>query len=103
DPATLAAIAQKFTSQPRPWIVLGIGASHPDKDWPDEHWAGFTAALRERTAGTAFLIGGNANKTRADKFIATSAGAAAVNACYLSLIEATALLRHADLFIGPSS
>ncbi len=41
--ATLAAIGEKFTSQPRPWIVLGIGASHPDKDWPDDHWPEFLA------------------------------------------------------------
>ncbi len=102
-PATLVAISTKFVAQPRPWIVLGIGASHPDKDWPDAHWAAFTSALRERTAGTVFLIGGNANKARAEKFVAGSAGASAVNACDLGLIEATALLRNADLFIGPSS
>ena len=30
-------------------------------------------------------------------------GAAAVNACDLGLVEAAALLRHADLFVGPSS
>ncbi len=59
--------------------------------------------MRERTAGTVFLIGGNANKARAEKFVAGSAGASAVNACDLGLIEATALLRNADLFIGPSS
>ncbi|HEX4410598.1 MAG TPA: glycosyltransferase family 9 protein [Xanthobacteraceae bacterium] len=103
NPAALADIGEKFDGQPRPWIVLGIGASHPDKDWPDDHWAAFTSALRERTAGTIFLIGGHANKERAEKFIAANTGAAAVNACDLGLIEATALLRHANLFVGPSS
>ncbi|MGA2129830.1 MAG: glycosyltransferase family 9 protein, partial [Xanthobacteraceae bacterium] len=103
DDATLRAIAEKFAQAPRPWIVLGIGASHPDKDWPDENWAGFIPALRGRTTGTVFLIGGDANLARAQKFIAAGGGATPINACGLGLIEATALLRHADLFVGPSS
>jgi heptosyltransferase-2 len=101
--STLAAVAAKFKSSPRPWIALGIGASHPDKDWPDEHWAKLTARLRQRAAGTVFLVGGQANLARARNFIAGSSGSAAVNACDLSLSEAAALLRLADLFVGPSS
>ena len=73
DDVTLRAVAEKFAPAPRPWIVLGIGASHPDKDWPDENWAGFIAALRGRTTGTVFLIGGEANVARAQNFIAASA------------------------------
>jgi heptosyltransferase-2 len=98
---TLTAIGARFMLQPRPWIVLGIGASHPEKDWPDDHWAEFLAGLRSRTAGTIFLIGGPANVSRADKLIA--AGGTAVNACDLKLMESAALLRHADLFIGTNS
>ena len=101
--ALLAAVAEKFAAAPRPWIVLGIGASHPDKDWPDEHWADFVARLRQAASGTVFLIGGAANVSRAQGFIDNSAGAPAVNACGLGLTEAAALLRLADLFVGPSS
>jgi heptosyltransferase-2 len=100
---TVAAIAEKFKGAPRPWIALGIGASHPDKDWPDTHWAEFLAGLRRRIAGTVFLVGGSINRARAEKFIALSSGAPVVNACDLALPEAAALLRQADLFIGPSS
>ncbi len=50
-----------------------------------------------------FLLGGPANFARAESFIAGSAGAAAINACDLGLTEAAALLRLADLFVGPSS
>lgn len=103
DDATLRAIAEKFTRAPRPWIALGIGASHPDKDWPDVNWTGFIAALRGRATGTVFLIGGEANVGRAQNFIAASAGAPAINACGLGVTEAAALLRHVDLFVGPSS
>ena len=101
--ATLAAIDEKYKAYARPWIVLGIGASHPDKDWPDQHWAEFVAMLRRRAAGTVFLVGGPANFARAQNFIAGGIGAASVNGCDLGLVEAAALLRHADLFIGPSS
>jgi lipopolysaccharide heptosyltransferase II len=100
---TLAAIAEKFAVRPRPWIVLGLGASHPDKDWTDEYWTEFLAGLRRRASGTLFLIGGAAQIARAAKLIANIEGANTVNACDLKLIESCALLRHADLFIGTDS
>lgn len=100
---TLVAVADKFKSFARPWIALGIGASHPDKDWPDQHWAEFVAALRHRVNGAVFLVGGAGNFSRAKNFVAGSSGGAAVNACDLDLTEAAALLRLADLFVGPSS
>jgi heptosyltransferase II len=101
--ATLAAVGERFENYARPWIVLGLGASHPDKDWPDQYWTEFLVRLCERATGTVFLIGGKTNSARAEKLIAQSAGAPAVNACDLALIEAAALLRLADLFVGPSS
>jgi heptosyltransferase II len=99
--ATLAAIAQKFEAHRRPWLVLGLGASHPDKDWSDEAWIEFLAGLQ--SPGTIFLIGGGANSARAQNFIKLSRSPQAVNACALGLAEAAALLRLADLFVGPSS
>ena len=101
--ATLAAVDEKYKRHLRPWIVLGIGGSHPDKDWPDRHWVEFLAGLRGLTDGTVFLIGGAAQIARAQNLIAGTAGASAVNACDLKLAEATALLHHADLFIGTDS
>jgi heptosyltransferase-2 len=99
----LAAIGGKFSPCPRPWIVLGLGGSHPDKDWPTAYWAGFLGALRGLTNGTVFLIGGPAHIARAQTLIADTAGANAVNASDLKVAEAAALLRHADLFIGTDS
>ena len=100
---TLALIGKKFSACPRPWIVLGLGGSHPDKDWPNKHWTEFLAALRGLTSGTVFLIGGAAHIGRAQNLIACTAGASAINACDLRLAEAAALLHHADLFIGTDS
>jgi heptosyltransferase-2 len=101
--ATLATVQARYPAEVRPWTVLGLGASHPSKDWPDEHWKTFIAALRRRMEGTLFLVGGPANVARADAFIAATAGATAINACNLGIAEAAALLRHADLFVGPDS
>ncbi len=100
---TLTAIGAKFGACGRPWIVLGVGASHPDKDWPDKHWAELLGGLRGRSGGTVFLIGGPAQIARAQNLIAGTAGARAINACDLKLAEAAALLHHADLFIGTDS
>jgi heptosyltransferase-2 len=97
----LTMVGEKFAQRARPWIAIGIGASHPDKDWPDATWCEFLGALR--TPGTVFLIGGPANTARAEKFMCACGSRQIVNACDLRLIEAAALLRLADLFVGPSS
>jgi heptosyltransferase-2 len=102
-PQTLAEIGQRFANAPRPWIALGLGASHPGKDWPDTHWAEFLIGLRQRVQGTVFLVGGRMNSARANRFIGQGTGAPAINACDLGLPEAAGLLRLADLFVGPSS
>ena len=99
--SVLRAIAQKFTQRARPWLVVGLGASHRDKDWTDVAWRDFLTGLR--TPGTIFLVGGPAYDARAEKLIFASGSTQTVNACDLSLIEAAALLRLADLFVGPSS
>lgn len=99
----LKAVAEKFASLPRPWLVLGIAASHPDKDWPAAHWKELLRNLRASAAATLFLIGGAANVVRGDNLLAGTSRAGAVNACGLKLIEAAALLAHADLFIGADS
>lgn len=99
----LAAIGMRFAASARPWLVLGIGASHPDKDWPEPFWAELLAALRVRHSGTIFLIGGAGHAARAHNLRTGAAHERVINACDLSLSEAAALLRHADLFLGADS
>jgi heptosyltransferase II len=101
-PALTAAIAERYAARPRPWIVLGIGSSAPDKNWPMERWGEFIAGLARRTPGTAFLIGGPDCAARAERLV-QSAGAATVNACDLTIMEAAGLLQQADLFVGADS
>ena len=97
-----AALRTRFADAARPWIVLGLGAAYPPRDWSEEAWREFIGALRARP-GTVFLIGGPRQVERADRLIAQTTGAPAINACTLSVGESAALLSLADLFVGPDS
>ena len=101
--AVIDVVRERYAAAARQWIVLGLGGSHTQKDWPDESWAGFLDTLRRRAGGTVFLVGGPDNTARADALIARSTGAPAINACDLSIVEAAALSRLADVFVGPDS
>ncbi len=101
-PTTLAAIDARFGHLPRPWLVLGLGASHPSKDWPDSHWRALLGLLPKTAAGSVLLIGGPGQTARAERLIAET-GAGALNACDLPVIQSAALLKRADLYAGPDS
>lgn len=102
-PEIVTAIAARFRAAPRPWIVFGLGASHPDKEWSEAHMAAFVAAIGARSAGTLFAIGGPANAARAQRLMASTGAGHVVDACGLDLIEAAALLACADAYVGPDS
>jgi heptosyltransferase-2 len=101
--SAIGAARQRHGREPRPWVVLGLGGSHPLKEWPPDHWTELIAALRRRMTGTVFLIGGPAQAALAKKLIAATAGAPVVNACDIAVVEAAALLHAADFFVGPDS
>ncbi len=101
--SVVRSIGERFVAHARPWTVVGLGASIPDKDWPRAQWVAFLEAIRRRTRGTIFLIGGPANTRLAISLIETTAGAPTINACDLALIESAALMKHADLFVGTNS
>ena len=99
----LAAIGKRFNGCPRPWIVLGLGASHASREWPEPYWAELLDSLPRLTDGTIFLIGGNAYTPYAERLLARAQAVQAVNACSLEIAESLALLHHADLFVGTDS
>ncbi len=101
-PEALAAIDERFGRLPRPWLALGLGASHPLKDWPDRHWHALLGQLANTPARSVLLIGGPAQAARARRLIEESA-ASAINACDLPVIQSAALLKRADLYAGPDS
>lgn len=98
----LASVDARFGHLPRPWLVLGLGASHPDKDWPDEYWRALLQGLTQRLTGSVLMVGGTSWRSRADRLIADS-GTTAINACELPVMNAAALMQRADLFAGADS
>ena len=98
----LVDIDTRFGHLPRPRLVLGLGASHPDKDWPDEHWRALLQGLARGSMGSVMIVGGASWRTRADRLIAES-GTNAINACELPIMSAAALIQRADLFAGADS
>lgn len=102
-PPLPADIAQRYHASSRPWMVFGVGGSHPSKDWPIEYIRDFLARWRASRIGTVFLIGGPGLAARAADLTTAGEGAAVVNACHLSVVQAAALLQVADLFVGPDS
>jgi heptosyltransferase II len=102
-PQPIEAVRRTFGGHPRPWVVLGLGGSHPLKQWPPANWVEFVVGLSQDFVGTIFLIGGPAQTSQAAELMARTAGAPVVDATGLSIIEAAALLREADLFVGPDS
>lgn len=100
--AALADIDARFGHLPQPWLVLGLGASHKDKDWPDDHWCVLLQQLARTCGATLFVIGGPSWRTRADRVIADAA-VNAVNACDLSIMQSAALCKRAALFVGADS
>jgi len=101
--AVVEAIGERYHQHPPPRVVLALGGSHPAKDWPMQHWMQFMIELRARMSGTIFMIGGPDHVERAQHLIALTRGTPTVNACDLTILEAAALLRGADLFVGPDS
>jgi heptosyltransferase-2 len=102
-PEPIEAVRREFGAQARPWVVLGLGGSHPLKQWPSASWIEFVAGLSHGFTGTIFLIGGPAQTSHAAELMARTADAPVIDATGLSIIEAAALLREADLFVGPDS
>ena len=102
-PQPAEVVRRKFGAQARPWVVLGLGGSHPLKQWPSASWIEFVVGLSQVFAGTIFLIGGAVQAPQASELMARTAGAPVVDVTGLSIIEAAALLREADVFVGPDS
>ena len=101
--SALEGVDARFGALPRPWLALGLGASHPSKDWPDSHWLALLRRLGPDAAGTVFLIGGPSWQARAQRLIAQSGLRTLVDACDLPVMQSAALLKRADLYAGPDS
>ena len=58
-----------LVSQPRPYLMVGVGARWMTKRWPPEHFAGLIHKAQERWGGTAIFVGGQ-DETAAARIVA---------------------------------
>ena len=95
-------VIQKYTHLPRPWICFGIGASEDDKRWPASHFVDLGSLISEKSSGTIFLCGSKAEESQiqaVEKFLRPLLSQVQC-ATDLSLRQAFALMKEADLYIG---
>lgn len=102
DPSAEQAVAARFATCPAPWITLGIGSSEPWKQWGAARFADLALTLRDRQAGSTFIVGGPAERALADDIlmrVQTESGAVA-DAVALPLEQTAALLARCHVYIG---
>jgi len=102
DPRAVAAVKARFGDRPRPWLVLGVGASEPARTWPAERFAAVSQALADQFP-TVFWLGGPNDAPRLKVTVEAQAGGRDVLACDLPLDQAAALIALSAGFLGNDS
>lgn len=105
QPEAIEKIKKVFVRHPRPWTVLGFGATNPKRVWPLERFAELAVALQQARPQTIFLCGAQQENEQGEK-IRTRIQDAGYKACLvtnLGLDQTSALLSEADCFIGNDS
>lgn len=97
--SSIDATTEQFKDWPRPWFVLGIGASQKFKSWSPERFAQLTDELAAETGGTFFLPGGPNEQHLVDHI--TQKNTVPLLGSELSLVAE--LCSSADMFIGNDS
>ena len=106
SPAKVSAVRERFGTHAQPWLVFGIGATDPRRQWGVGYYAELAERMIEQSGGTVFLVGAAADAEMADqiKRAVAPAFASAVVAVIASPIdEVMALLRVCKLFVGNDS
>lgn len=102
DATAQKAVAEKFAHLPKPWTVLGIGASEPIKKWPLAHWAQLASALSP-FEGHIFLLGGPAETPDSQmifSLLSADARKKVTPVTDLPITQSMALAKMAHVFIG---
>ncbi len=100
DPAVTARIAARFADAPRPWLVLGVGASEPARTWPIARFVAASQALGD-LFGSVFWLGGP--HEAATVTAAMPDHPRNIAACDLTLDGSAALIALSAGFLGNDS
>lgn len=88
----------------RPFIACGPGTKMQAKDWGEENWRMLLARLDAVLPGHALLLVGAKEDTPVSDYAATGWRGPVINLCgQVTPRETAAVLRAAELFLGPDS
>jgi heptosyltransferase I len=100
-PQELALRARVAATQPRPFALLVIGATNPEKEWIPERWAEVAAALRADFGIEPVLAGGSSPRELATaRAIDARAGAPFASTLGVPLRELVSLIDASELVIS---
>jgi heptosyltransferase-2 len=97
-------VAARFAAYPRPWFVLGAGATQESRCWPAENFGTLVQKIQSEVGGSFFAIGTPKEKARLESIVASCGPQTNARVVAdLPLDETLALLHKADAFIGNDS
>lgn len=87
-----------------PFVACGPGTKMQSKDWGRDNWRDLLARLREPFKGRALVLVGAKEDSAVSDYAGAAWGGTTVNLCgELTPRETAAVLRDAELFLGPDS
>ena len=104
-PQALSWVSRKYEIYPKPWIVLGMGASEPLRRWPLHFFVELGTYLKQKMGGTLFFLCSPSEKAlgvQAQK-LAHEKGLETVLIHDLKLNQSEALMSKAHLYVGNCS
>lgn len=101
----VAAVKQKFSQTlPKPWIIIGIGATEAGRLWPADNFIDLFPYLKQKfPTSSIILLGAKLEEERATYIQAESQKKHNIKVekiTYLPLTQTIALIRASDLYIG---
>jgi heptosyltransferase I len=102
-PEADAAAAQALLREPGigpDYVVFAPFTTRPQKHWLDERWPTLAQRVAAERGWRAVLLGGPADRERAEAMAAAAAGTAVALAGRTSLTEAAAVIRGARVLVG---
>jgi heptosyltransferase I len=99
-PNELAARDRVLGALPRPFALLVIGATHPEKEWIPERWAELASALRSDFGIEPVLAGGRSARELETARLIEAAGARAQSTLGVPLRELVTIIDASELVIS---
>ncbi len=100
----LEAMAERYASHPKPWLIVAPGATEAARRWPLDRFAICADALVTATLGTVFVVGSERESDDIDAIVAACLNKPQVVAVKgVRLEQVMALMAQASLMLGNDS